>query len=45
MVSDRKREERVTGGAINNGDIVDEPVHILAIVVVLHKITPAKRNT
>ena len=28
--------------AVNDGDIVDETVHVLAIVVVLHKITPAK---
>ena len=37
----RKRKEGATGRAINDGDIVDEPVDVLAVVVVLHKVTPA----
>ena len=39
--SHRKRKESATGRAINDGDIVDEPVDVLAVVVVLHKVTPA----
>ena len=40
----RKRKEGATGRAINDGDIVDEPVDVLAVVVVLHEVTPAKNT-
>ena len=43
--SHRKRKESATGRAINDGDIVDEPVDVLAVVIVLHKVTPANSTT
>ena len=37
----RKRKEGAPCCAVNDGNVVDEPIHVLTVVVVLHKITPA----
>ena len=42
MVTDRQRKERATSSAVDNGDVVDEAVDLLAVVVVLHEVAPAR---
>ena len=37
---DSEREEALTEGAVKHGDIVDEAVHIKAVLIVLDKVTP-----